>query len=128
MLTPQRGCFKSDGSWDSDVTVNILRFNFMFALVNTALALDGGQCWSQRGAKINVFPSSYLWESDISGRAHFVEKKKKENHLVVIEIYVGPHQPPICGLQSKIQVREATKKWYILGIFPKPPPPPPRYI
>ena len=83
MLTPQRGCFKSDGSWDSDVTVNILRFNFMFALVNTALALDGGQCWSPRGAKINVFPSSYLWESDISGMAHFVEKKKKENHLDV---------------------------------------------
>ena len=83
MLTPQRGCFKSDGSWDSDVTVNILRFNFMFALVNTALALDGGQCWSPRGAKINVFPSSYLWESDISGMAYFVENMKKENHLDV---------------------------------------------
>ena len=61
MLTPQRGCFKSDGSWDSDVTVNILRFNFMFALVNIALALDGGQCWSPRGKLMLTFFQTLIY-------------------------------------------------------------------
>ena len=88
MLTPQRGCFKSDGSWDSDVTVNILRFNFMFALVNTALALDGGQCWFPRGKLMSTLFQPLICGIFLECLANLVEKEEER-------------KPPCCEKKKK---------------------------
>ena len=86
MLTPQRGCFKSDGSWDSDVTVNILRFNFVFTQVIIALALDDGQCWSPRGKLMSTLFQPLICGIFLESLAYLVENIARIANAVQVTI------------------------------------------